>query len=200
MLRSLAFALIVLTPLTLIGCSRTKPKPDQSLFPSRTAGLAGGLGADGFGADGMSEEARRRAGLIGVDAETGSIPEIGRGVDGQAGAPVGELPDVLFGIDSFEIDQAGQLKLDEAAAYIQSKPNLFVILRGHCDDTGTEEYNMALGSRRAQAVREYLIRKGVEQGRLETLSFGKTLPVAEGTDDASRSRNRRVEFFVYTMD
>ncbi|MCC6545819.1 OmpA family protein [Candidatus Sumerlaeota bacterium] len=115
------------------------------------------------------------------------------------GRPVAELPNVYFALDSDELDGAATAVVDNGAGYLKKEKALYVVLRGHCDDTGTAEYNVALGSRRAQRVRDALIERGIDANRLQTLSFGKEMPAVQGTDEASRAQNRRVEFFVFTQ-
>ncbi|MEO8376773.1 MAG: OmpA family protein [Candidatus Sumerlaeota bacterium] len=117
----------------------------------------------------------------------------------QEGQPISELPNVYFGLDSDELDGTATAIIDKGSAYLKKNGALNVVLRGHCDDTGTSEYNYALGSRRAQRVRDALIEKGIDGNRLQTMSFGKDMPAVEGSDEASRSKNRRVEFFVFTQ-
>lgn len=118
----------------------------------------------------------------------------------QEGAPTPELPNVYFLLDSDKLEAAAIAVLNKNAVYLKGQAKLQVVLRGHCDDSGTEEYNFALGSKRAQAVRDYLVDKGIHPTRMETVSFGESLPAVEGEDEASRAKNRRVEFFVYTID
>lgn len=135
---------------------------------------------------------------FGPDSGTGGYPESSySGEERPVGYQVEELPNVLFAFDDDQLTADARRKAARAADYLQQNPNLNVVLRGHTDDRGTEEYNIALGSRRAQAVREALIEQGIAASRIETVSFGKSQPLETGRDEATRSRNRRVEFFLY---
>ena len=71
-----------------------------------------------------------------------------------------------------------------------------VLIAGNCDERGTEEFNLALGQRRAAAVKDYLVQRGVAATRVETVSFGEERPVAQGSDEGAWSQNRRAEFEI----
>ena len=83
------------------------------------------------------------------------------------------------------------------ADYLRSHPNVYVFVEGHCDERGAEAYNLALGSRRANAVRNVLIQEGVSPDNVFTTSYGKERPAVNGYNDDSWAKNRRVEFRVY---
>jgi peptidoglycan-associated lipoprotein len=141
------------------------------------------------------------ADLQGVDPETGLTREMRTAGDElPAGEPLPELPPVAFDFDSDRINPEAHAALLRAATHLKANPALRVVLRGHTDAQGTDEYNLALGSKRAMAVREFLIGQGIAAERLETVSFGEYLPFDEADSDEARARNRRVEFFAYTVD
>ena len=104
-------------------------------------------------------------------------------------AQVGDT--VYFGFDSSELDTDSQIMLDRQAAFLNVNPTLVVIVEGHADERGTREYNLALGDRRAVAVRDYLLAKGLNAARIRTVSYGKERPVIEGSNDSAWSKNRR---------
>ncbi len=79
------------------------------------------------------------------------------------------------------------------AEYLRDNPDVRVVLEGHCDERGTREYNLALGERRANAVRDYLVAQGVSRGQIETVSYGEERPAVVGHDEDAWSKNRRVE-------
>jgi outer membrane protein OmpA-like peptidoglycan-associated protein len=102
--------------------------------------------------------------------------------------------DYLFDFDKAVIKKQYYHKLDEVAAIIKKDPNLKVEVQGHTDGVGTEKYNMGLSQRRANAVREYLIKKGgIAANRLTAVGFGKTKPIATNDTPEGRAKNRRVE-------
>ena len=98
---------------------------------------------------------------------------------------------ILFDTDMFNIDAEDQGALREQANYLSQYPNVRATIEGHADERGTREYNLALGERRANAAKNYLISLGVAADRLSVVSYGKERPVALGSDEASWARNRR---------
>jgi peptidoglycan-associated lipoprotein len=101
---------------------------------------------------------------------------------------------VYFEYDSFTLSDAARAALDANAKLLRANAGLSVSLDGHCDERGTVEYNQALGQKRAEAVQQYLADTGIGADRLRVISYGKERPAVEGHDEASWSKNRRVEF------
>ena len=100
---------------------------------------------------------------------------------------------VYFGFDSYAIDGGERAKIDEVASFLKSAGNN-VIIAGFTDERGTPEYNRGLGERRAQAVREALIRGGVDAGKVQTVSVGAEMPAATSSGESAWAKNRRAEF------
>ncbi|SEV89336.1 peptidoglycan-associated lipoprotein [Cognatiyoonia koreensis] len=98
---------------------------------------------------------------------------------------------VLFQVDSSTLTPAGQATLDGQAGWLQTNNDYLAIIEGHADEQGTREYNIALGARRANAVREYLISRGIAPTRLRTISYGKERPIEVCSTEACYSKNRR---------
>lgn len=98
---------------------------------------------------------------------------------------------VFFGTDSISIDGASQQTLTAQADWLRRNPGIRFMVEGHADERGTREYNLALGARRAQSARDYLVSLGVAENRLETVSYGKERPDAVGNNDSTWARNRR---------
>jgi peptidoglycan-associated lipoprotein len=98
---------------------------------------------------------------------------------------------VLFGYDSSDIDGAAQDILRKEAGWLQKNSGVRITIEGHCDERGTREYNLALGDRRAESVKSYLVSLGVSAGRINTVSYGKERPEQVGSDDTSYAANRR---------
>ncbi|MGQ0526910.1 MAG: peptidoglycan-associated lipoprotein Pal [Alphaproteobacteria bacterium] len=98
---------------------------------------------------------------------------------------------VLFGYDRYDLSPEGQQILDRQAAWLNQYPNLNITVEGHADERGTREYNLALGERRANSTKNYLVARGVAAGRLNTVSYGKERPAVTGSNESSWAENRR---------
>ncbi len=98
---------------------------------------------------------------------------------------------VHFATDASDIDAEAQAILTKQAAWLAKYPNVSVTIEGHCDERGTREYNLALGDRRANSAKNFLVNLGVSASRLSVISYGKERPVAAGSDESSWAQNRR---------
>ena len=98
---------------------------------------------------------------------------------------------IYFETDKHNINSASAFTLESQANWLKSTPGFQIIIEGHCDERGTREYNLALGERRANSVKEFLVSLGVEPGRVTTISYGKERPSAEGSTSESWAENRR---------
>ncbi|MFQ5635915.1 MAG: peptidoglycan-associated lipoprotein Pal [Gammaproteobacteria bacterium] len=108
----------------------------------------------------------------------------------------GGLPDsrvIYFAFDDSDVDAASMEMLEAHGAYLAGNPGTTVRLEGHADERGSREYNIGLGERRAQAVRQVLLLQGVSSAQLGTVSYGEERPAALGSDEEAWSLNRRVE-------
>ena len=98
---------------------------------------------------------------------------------------------VQFGYDRSDVEDSGRSTLQKQAAWLQRFPTVVLTVEGHADERGTREYNLALGARRAQAVRDYLVSLGVSGARIETISYGKERPMCVQSDEGCWAQNRR---------
>jgi peptidoglycan-associated lipoprotein len=98
---------------------------------------------------------------------------------------------VFFGYDQSDVSPEGQATLDRQAAWLKQYPNVSITIEGHADERGTREYNLALGERRANAVRSYLLSQGIEGSRISTISYGKERPAVTDASPAGWAQNRR---------
>ena len=117
--------------------------------------------------------------------------------------PTGPAPDSLeyfntvvgnlvnFAYDKYDLDAAAQTKLKGQAAWLKQYAARTLTVEGHCDERGTREYNLGLGDRRANAVRQFLIAEGVAANRVKTISYGKERPVCVTSDETCWAKNRR---------
>ncbi len=127
----------------------------------------------------------------------GTTPLSGK-VDEWPADPNNELKDqtIHFDYDKSAIRSSEQSKLDAVVSYMQANSNVGLRVEGNCDERGTEEYNRALGERRALAGREYLIQHGISGDRIATISYGLDRPVDTGNTEAAHAKNRRDDFVV----
>ena len=103
---------------------------------------------------------------------------------------------IYFDTDKFDIDAEDQAALRQQAQYLQQYTNVRATVEGHADERGTREYNLALGERRANAAKNYLVSLGVAANRISTVSYGKERPVATGSNEQAWARNRRAVTIV----
>jgi peptidoglycan-associated lipoprotein len=103
---------------------------------------------------------------------------------------------IFFAFDRSDLNGESQSTLRKLKDWMEDNPNVTITLEGHCDERGTREYNLALGERRADAVRDYLVALGISGGRLTTISYGKERPAVLGSSEDSWAQNRRSVFVV----
>ena len=151
-----------------------------------TLGLAACTDPGRFGADGAG----------GADASASALN--GGIVPGSANDPtspayfqqtIGDR--VLFAVDQSSLTPEGQVTLDGQAQWLLSNPDYQAVIEGHADEQGTREYNVALGARRANAVREYMVSKGVPGSRMRVVSYGKERPIEICSEESCYAKNRR---------
>ncbi|MET0155526.1 MAG: peptidoglycan-associated lipoprotein Pal [Rickettsiales bacterium] len=138
--------------------------------------------------------------LSGTDSSD-EFGEDGYGVDGQdleafAEKPGGEEGErahdrVFFGYDSAALTSNAQETLTKQAAWLRDHTDVRITVEGHCDERGTREYNLALGEKRANAAKSFLVGEGVSSSRVSVVSYGKERPVSFGGDEETNSKNRR---------
>jgi peptidoglycan-associated lipoprotein len=183
MTRRWMIVLMAMLALAMIGTSGCIRKKKKAPTYDPAADFAGDQVIIGWNADGTP-----------IYGDAGSL---GMRMDG-AEIGVGQFEAVYFDYDSPQLNPAEQPKIDMVVTYLQANPTHGVIVEGHCDERGSNEYNLALGERRALAVRAALISLGIDGARVQTRSYGEERPVAFGHDESSWRLNRRADF-VFTQ-
>jgi peptidoglycan-associated lipoprotein len=129
-----------------------------------------------------------------TEAPTIETPSVGEQEIAGAGKLITAMKTVYFDYDKSDIREDMKPVLQANAKWLSTNTAVKVQIEGHCDERGTNEYNLALGQRRADAVKRYLIALGVSAGRLSTISYGEERPVCTEPDESCMSRNRRGQF------
>ena len=155
-----------LLALTVAGCGRKVPPattvPPATEVPADVNGAASG------------------------DVELTELPAMQADLVAKAGSDT-----VYFGTDQYQLDPQSKTTLAAQAKWMLANPRVRASIEGHADERGTREYNMALGERRANATRDYLVSQGVPTARLLVTTWGKEHPVASGSDESAWAQNRR---------
>ncbi|MEO1475490.1 MAG: peptidoglycan-associated lipoprotein Pal [Pseudomonadota bacterium] len=133
-----------------------------------------------------------------AEAPPAPAPRVEEAPTGPVGPAAGSIEDfrvnvgerVYFDLDQWRLDDTDRAVLQRQAAWLQSYPNVRILVAGNCDERGTREYNLALGERRASIVRDYLVGLGVDGARIETVSYGKERPIDGGSNESSWALNR----------
>lgn len=171
-LRSLGVIVLAFAMVAAIGGCKSDSGAIDPGFTASTDDDSGGLGT--------------------IEPTTGEgLPEIDSTI---LFGPHGTLKTIYFEYNSYALRSDALDALQANAGEIKRTPNVVIQIEGHCDERGTQEYNLALGEKRALATREHLINLGVSGDRLITISYGEEDPVAMGHDESSWSQNRRSQF------
>jgi peptidoglycan-associated lipoprotein len=166
--RAVKLALVLAATASMAACASTKPMPEPGPGPGTPPGPGTGY----------------KPGPSTGPVDTRAIP----GSTQDFVINVGDF--VYFDLDSYDIRSDAMSVLDAQAAWLMRYPAVQIRVEGNCDERGTREYNLALGARRANAVRDYLVSRGVSSARISTLSWGKERPIDPGTGEDAWSRNR----------
>lgn len=181
---------LVLT-LPFVGCKKNPrgitPLPGQRVGSIPSLGPGGMIDRSGVGSSPITESST--GWQQGERDQYAGWPEE---------AKVFESQTIYFDFDSSVVKGSEKSKADMVAAHLKSNPGHALKVAGHCDERGTEEYNRALGERRALAIRETLIGAGIEPGRILTISYGEDRPADPGHNEAAWKKNRRGEFILLT--
>ncbi|WP_224983518.1 peptidoglycan-associated lipoprotein Pal [Geomonas agri] len=108
----------------------------------------------------------------------------------------GQLQKIYFNFDSSDLSEDSRNILTRNAEYLSKQPSIKIRIEGNCDERGSDDYNMALGERRAKAAKDYLVNLGISSERISIISYGEEKPVDAGHDEAAWAKNRRDEFVV----
>jgi peptidoglycan-associated lipoprotein len=127
----------------------------------------------------------------------GELEERDLGEERDAGLQKREgLTTIYFAFDNYSLSEQAKKTLIKNAAWLMKSPQKEIVIEGHCDERGTDEYNIALGERRAYSAKKYLITLGVNPDQLSTISYGEERPADSGHDEDAWAKNRRADFVM----
>lgn len=180
--RNIVFSFVVLLAvLALTGCSSTTAKPEVS---SSTAAAS------------LPAETKKQLTSAPRDSTTASSLDALQRGESTATPASSPLKDVYFDFDRYDLRADARETLKANWNWLKANPAAQVQIEGHCDERGTNEYNLALGAKRAQSVKDYLVSLGVAADRLSTISYGEELPVCREHNEECWQRNRRARFVI----
>jgi len=189
MTRTLLAAVVVTAVAS--ACRRTPPPP---VTPSPTVNQDSIDAAERARRDAERADAARRDSIDRANAaREDSLRRAREALEGVRSALTAPI---YFDYDSDAIGEAGRSALDQKLAILQANSGVRLRIAGHADERGSDEYNLALGQRRAAAAKRYLTQRGIPEGQIEIVSFGEERPVASGSDESAWAQNRRDEFEV----
>jgi peptidoglycan-associated lipoprotein len=154
--------------------------------------IAGSLTLTSCGGDAKKTDSDSST-SVSTDTTSSSALELNGDSDS---SKAGALSTVYFGFNSATLNSSTRTALESNAQFLKDNPSVEVQVEGHCDERGGVQFNIALGERRAKAIKRYLTTMGVESSRISTISYGKERPIAFGHDESAWSQNRRGNFVV----
>ena len=175
--RSVVFCFVLSAFAALAGCSSKTAQPDVPTTASASP---------------PAETTKQPAA---PSSSTSSLDALKRG-DSTATPASSPLQEVYFDFDSYDLRPDARDVLKTDGQWLKANPAAQIQIEGHCDERGTGEYNLALGSKRAQSVKDYLVTLGTDAGRLSTISYGSELPVCKEHSGDCWQKNRRVKFVI----
>jgi peptidoglycan-associated lipoprotein len=193
----LVMPLLVLT-LFLVGCPKRPAAPVASAPAPTGSALAP---APGAGPSTVAPSAPGSSSGPTAMAPSPAAPATGAPAPGTPPRPSefsenSNLKDVFFDFDKYDIRADDAKILDGNAGWLKSNADNLVLIEGHCDERGTNEYNLALGERRAKATMNYLVSQGIQANRITIISYGKERPVCSDKSEGCWQKNRRAHFLV----
>ena len=177
---------ILTVVLAMFGCAPSTATKADTAASSASGSTGSGTARPGEGARGATKESDAGASSL-KDLQAGKLPIT------PASSP---LKDVFFDFDRYDLSTDARGTLRANADWLKSNSAARVEIEGHCDERGTNEYNLALGAKRAQAARDYLATLGIAADRLSTISYGEEIPVCREQTESCWKQNRRARFVL----
>ena len=195
-MKYVSILLVTLMLSLFYGCAPTTVAPDrQAPPPTDDQALKSDQDRAGRGGTGITEEELARAERERLLREKQALER--GGAAGTAGeAKEALFKDIRFEYDSYAIKGDDLSRLKDIGKWLESRKNVHLTVEGHCDERGTQEYNLMLGQKRAEVVKDYLVKLGVDDKRIKTVSYGKEAPLDPGHTEEAWAKNRRAHLNV----
>jgi peptidoglycan-associated lipoprotein len=180
-------SLVAVFLLAFSACEKQKPKTGVSeTYPSAMEGQdqAGAEGASIISEEELEAQRRQAAEALQREKEAAQEAFVNQ--------------DVYFEFDDASLNWEAMSVLKQKVRWLKANPDVSVVIQGHCDERGTEAYNIALGQRRAQSILTYLVNAGIDPSRLQAVSYGEEMPVDSGHNESAWAKNRRGHFQIVT--
>jgi peptidoglycan-associated lipoprotein len=184
------FALLLAVGVVFVGCAK-RPATTQAAAPAPTGAAATTPGTMAPAPTGSTAAPAGGTSSGGATA----TPSTSRPSPSEFTA-ISDLKDIRFDFDKYDIRPGDAKTLDGNAGWLKSNPNHLVLIEGHCDERGTNEYNLALGERRAKSTMNYLVSQGVQASRITIISYGEERPLCTQHTEECWAQNRRAHFLV----
>lgn len=188
-IRFVLFCILVLSIAVVVSCAKKQAEPGDET--RREQKISETEAAE---AEKQRKEAQKEAEIDEQELEARKRAEA---KDQQEAEEAGDQflsEKVYFEFDDSSLTDEAREVLQSKVKWLRQNPDECVIIEGHCDERGTDEYNLALGSRRAESVKDFLVKAGIDPSILSTISYGEERPAAEGSNEEAWAQNRRVEF------
>ncbi|HYY24952.1 MAG TPA: peptidoglycan-associated lipoprotein Pal [Candidatus Udaeobacter sp.] len=173
--------------LVLGGCAPSTATKPSTPSPSASTGSQG--------AGGQRQGEGTRGGTGESTTSPGSLDQLRQGQSSATSAS-SPLKDIFYDFDRYDLKADARDTLKANADWLKNNPSARIEIEGHCDDRGTNEYNLALGAKRAQTAKDYLVTLGIPAERLSTISYGEEIPVCKEQEESCWQKNRRARFVV----
>ena len=196
MMRTRRIAVLTIAALSVAATGACRKKPAPAPVPVQTV-----RGPDADSARLAQQEAARRAAADAAARQRADSIAAAEATARDAAGAAATLRSTLTATVHFDYDQSDlraedKAILDAKIPILQANTGVSIRISGHTDERGSDEYNLALGQRRAAAAKAYLVQHGIADARIETISYGEERPVAQGSDEGAFSQNRRAEFEI----
>ena len=180
-------AVVLLLSYSFAGCAKKPAEPGPGEQMSQTRALEETPATGGK----MEKDTPPAEEVLSPEEPKSMVPESAREMAAFDGS---DLIDVFFALDKSDLTSEGKDKLASNARLLKTASGVKIMVEGHCDERGTNEYNLGLGERRANTVKNYLVSLGVSTSRIKTISYGEENPFAAGHNEAAWKQNRRAHF------